>query len=181
DGLVGHTRDGWRGGVNYRHFLAAVGSVATGFGGPTCVEFIRGLFRSTGQVGHRAENGDGHSAAGVAGGRWIEGPGAGALDGLVGHRRDGWRGGVNYRHFLAAVGGVSTGIGRPPGARGIEGVPAVTAKVGDGAEDGDGYVATGVAGGGRVKGPSAGALNGFVGHTGDGRRGVIFQRYLVRK
>src|SRR5439155_15634806 len=126
-----------------------------------------------------AVNGDGHSAAGVAGGRWIEGPGAGALDGLVGHTRYGWPARLSSHLFLAAVGGVSAGIGRPPGARGIEGVPAVTAEVGHGAEDGDGHGAAGVAGGRRIERPCAGALDGLVGHTRYGWRGGVNYRHFL--
>src|SRR5207249_1066186 len=140
---------------------------------------VEGVAAVPGEVGHGAENGDGDVAGGVARGGRIKGPVAGALDGLVGHAGDERRGVILGCYLLAAVGGVAAGIGCPPGAGGIEGVAAVTGEVGDGAEDGDGHVATGVTGGRRIEGPVAGALDDFVSHASDGGRCVIFQRHLL--
>src|SRR5439155_1666882 len=176
DSLVGHAGDGGRSVIFHRHLLAALGGVATGIGGPPGAGGIEGVAAVTSEVGHGAEDGQGYVAARVARRGRIEGPGAGALDDLVGYAGDGRRGVVFYRHLLAAVGRVAAGIGRPPGAGGIESVAAVAGEVGDGGKDADGHAPTRVGGGGRIKGPGAGALDDFVRHAGDGWRGVIFHR-----
>src|SRR5206468_3961155 len=112
-------------------------------------------------------------AASVTGARRIKGPGAAALDGLAARTGNGRRSVIFQRHFLAALGRVAAGIGRAPGARGVVVVAATTGGIGHGVEGGDGHVAAGVAGARRSKGPGAGALDGLVGHDGDGRRGRV--------
>src|SRR5439155_15388760 len=120
---------------------------------------IEGVATVTDCVGDGTEDRDGHGAAGVAGSGRIEVPDARAFDSFVGHAADGWLGRVNQGHSLAALGGVAAGIGRPPGARGIEGVATVTGDVGHGVEDGDGYAAASIGGGWRIKGPGTGAFD----------------------
>src|SRR5439155_1817031 len=80
---------------------------------------------------------------------------------------------IRHGHRLAANGGVAAGIGRSPGAGGVESAAAFAGGIGHGAEDGDGRGAAGVSGGRRIKSPGAGALDGLVGRAGDARRGRV--------
>src|SRR5207247_11371625 len=70
-----------------------------------------------GGVGNSVEDGDSHAAAGVAGGRRIKGPSAGALNGLVSRAGDRWLGGVTHGDRLNAIGAVAAQIGGSPSAR----------------------------------------------------------------
>src|SRR5206468_2068927 len=108
------------------YLLAAVGGVAAGISGAPGARGVEGVAAMAGEVGHSAENGDGHAATGIGGGRRIKGPGAGALNRLVADADDGRLGRVLHRHLLAAVGGVAAGISGAPGARGVESVAAMT-------------------------------------------------------
>src|SRR5205823_6196615 len=151
--FVRHTGDGRRGMVFHRHLLAAVCEVPAGIGRPPGARGVEGVPTMTGRVGYRVEDGDGRSAASVAGGRRIEGPGDGKRVGLVAHASNRRFGGVLPGYFLTAIGGVAAGVGCPPGAGGIEGVAAMTGEVGDGAKDSYGRAAASVAGGRRIEGP----------------------------
>src|SRR5206468_1777546 len=163
---------GRRGVIFHRYGLAALGGVAASVRGPPGARGVEGIAAVTGEVGDRADDGDGHLAARVTGARRIKGPPAGALDGLVGHAGDGRRRVIFRRYGLPALDGVAAGIGGPPRARGVEGIAAMAGEVGDRADNGDGHLPAGVAGARRIKGPDAGALDGLVGHAGDGRRRV---------
>src|SRR5439155_9921105 len=133
----------------------------------------------SGGVGYGVEDGDGHVAAGVAGARRIEGPAAAAFNRLVAHAGYARRGVIFHRHFLSALGRIAAGIGRPPGARQVEGAAAVPGGVGHRVENADGRSAASVTGARRIKGPDAAALDGLAARTGNGRRSVIFQRHFL--
>src|SRR5439155_6026100 len=77
---------------------------------------------------------------------------------------------------LAAFGEVAALVRRAPGAGGVQGAAAMTGGVGERADDRDGGVAAGIAGGGRIKSPGAGALDGLVAHAGNHRLGGVSHR-----
>ena len=125
------------------------------------------------EVGHGADDRDGRVAARVNGSRRIKCPGARALDGFVGHAGDRRRGVIFHRHHLTALNRVAATLGRPPCARCIESIAAVTGEVGHSADDGDGRASASVAGSRRIEGPIAAALNGLVWGAGEDRRGRV--------
>src|SRR5439155_12925583 len=88
--FVGHTDDGWLSGVNQGHLLAALSEVAASIGRPPSARGVESVAAVAGEVGHGPDDGDGHAAASVAGAGRVKGPGAGALDGLVGQAGNGW-------------------------------------------------------------------------------------------
>src|SRR5207253_2569037 len=129
DGLVAHAGNDRFGGVLHGDLLTALGEVAAGVGRPPGARGVKSVATVTGEVGHGVDNRDSRTATGVAGCWRVKRPVAGALDGLVAHAGNQRRGVILQRHLLAAIGRVAAGIGRPPGARGVESIPAVTGEV----------------------------------------------------
>src|SRR5205823_6302865 len=144
DGYVAHAVNNRRGEILDRNRVAALGGVAAGIRCAPRARGVEGVTAVTSEVGHGADDGDGYTTAVVAGRRRIERPGAAALDDFVGHAGNCRRTMVFHRHRLTALGGVATGIGCPPRARGVESIAAVTGDVGHGANNGDGHGTAGV-------------------------------------
>ena len=90
---------------------------------------------------------------------------------------DGRRGRVCYSDCLAALGAVTAGIGRHPGAGRAERIP--TGRVGDGADDGNGGRAALVRGSWRIKVPGVALFDSFVGLTANDRRGGVHDGYRL--
>src|SRR6266404_9443276 len=90
----------------------------------------------TGGVGDGTNDRNRVGSAVVGRSRSVEGPGGAKFNCLVcAAAGDHWGGGVDYSHFLAARSAVTASISRLPGAGRIEGGPAMTGGVGDGADD----------------------------------------------
>jgi len=93
----------------------------------------------------------------------------------VGRARDvnGWRGGVDYAHPLAALCAVAARVRRLPGARCGEAIP--TGNVGQSAHNGD-RGATSICCGRRIKAPGRSQLNGLIRAASNRRHGAVCNR-----
>src|SRR5207247_3182488 len=119
DGLVGHAGNGRRGVIFHRHLLTALRRIAAGIRRLPGARDVEGVAAVPGGVGQGARDGDGRTAASVAGGRRVEGPGDATLNDLVAHAGNGRRGVIFDRHLLTALRRIAAGIRCPPGARDV--------------------------------------------------------------